>query len=172
MRTAAAVIVLVLSWLLLAAGCGPLEQSEAPPEENAQQKGEATSENGQATTDAETKSAAVVQAFRDAGLEVGEAYPVEQEPGWAQSPVPRTYEEATRFTIPSLGRAPDGADLGGRVFVFESEEDLGAVRDYYEGLDSPIRPYLYTENDVLLQIFNGLAQTEAERYAAVLREAV
>ena len=43
-------------------------------------------------------SAKVVQALRDAGLEVEDSYPVEQEPGWNERPVPRTYEEATRFS--------------------------------------------------------------------------
>ena len=53
-------------------------------------------------------SAEVVQAFRDAELEVGESYPVEQEPGWEQRPVPRTYEEAMRFLVPSLGADAEG----------------------------------------------------------------
>jgi uncharacterized protein DUF192 probably involved in sugar metabolism len=37
-------------------------------------------------------SAEVVQAFRDVGLEVEESYPVEQEPGRNERPMPRTYE--------------------------------------------------------------------------------
>ena len=115
-------------------------------------------------TSAVTPSAAeVIQAFDDAGLEVGNAYPVEQEPGWDQKPVPKTYEEAVRFEIPSLG-----ADSGGRVYVFGSEENLTAVRDYYEGLPSEIRPYVYVKGRVLLQITNQLSNTDAERYNAVL----
>ncbi len=116
-------------------------------------------------------SAHIVQAFREAGLEVGESYPVEEEPGWEQKPVPKTYEEATRFEIPSLGEDTDGSTRGGRVFVFESEEDLAAVRDYYEELDSSIGPYVYTQENVLVQIANQLPQAEAERYGAVVREA-
>ena len=112
-------------------------------------------------------STVVVQAFRDAGLEVGESYPVEQEPGWDELPVPRTYEEATRFLIPSLG-----ADAGGRVFVFGSASDLVAVRDFYEELPRPARPYVYDEGLVLLQLSNQLPEGEAERYNAVLRETV
>lgn len=112
-------------------------------------------------------STEVVQAFRDAGLEIGESYPVEQEPGWDEKPVPRTYEEATRFTVPSLG-----ADAGGRVFVFKSEGDLAAVRDYYEGLERSVRPYVYDEGLVLVQISNQLPEDEAEKYWTVLKEAV
>jgi uncharacterized membrane protein (UPF0127 family) len=112
-------------------------------------------------------SAEVVQAFRDAGLEVGESYPVEQEPGWEERPVPRTYEEATRFLIPSLG-----ADAGGRVFVFGSEEDLRAVRGFYEDLASSERPYVYDEGLVLVQLSNQLPEGEAERYGTALKEMV
>ncbi len=112
-------------------------------------------------------SAEVVQAFRDAGLEVGESYPVEQEPGWDERPVPRTYEEATRFLVPSLG-----ADAGGRVFVFGSNEDLRAVRGFYEDLASSERPYVYDEGLVLVQISNQLPEGEAEGYGTVLRETV
>jgi uncharacterized membrane protein (UPF0127 family) len=112
-------------------------------------------------------STVVVQAFRDAGLEVGESYPVEQEPGWDELPVPRTYEEATRFLIPSLG-----ADAGGRVFVFGSETDLRAVRDFYEELPRSTRPYVYDEGLVLVQLSNQFPEGEAERYSAVLRETV
>ncbi len=117
-------------------------------------------------------SAAVVQAFRDAGLEVGKSYPVEEEPGWNERAVPKTYEEAVRFSISSMGEETDGTVRGGRVFVFGSEEDLATMRDYYESLDSAIRPYLYSQGNVLVQINNQLPQAEAERYGAVLREAV
>jgi hypothetical protein len=92
---------------------------------------------------------------------------VEQEPGWDELPVPRTYEEATRFLIPSLG-----ADAGGRVFVFGSEEDLVAVRDFYEGLARSTRPYVYDEGLVLVQLSNQLSEGEAERYSTVLRETI
>jgi uncharacterized membrane protein (UPF0127 family) len=110
-------------------------------------------------------STEVVQAFKDAGLEVGNSYPVEQEPDWNEKPLPRTYKEATRFEIPSLGE-----ETGGRVFVFQSEEDLIAVRDYYDSLDISIRPYIYTEGKVLLQMSNRTPQAEAERYQAVLKQ--
>jgi hypothetical protein len=88
----------------------------------------------QVTSAKQPSSAEVVQAFKNARLEVGESYPVEQEPGWNQNQVPKTYLGATRFEIPSLG-----AGAGGRVFVFSSERDLTAVRDYYEGLESSVR---------------------------------
>ncbi len=112
-------------------------------------------------------SAKVVQAFREVGLEVEESYPVEQEPGWNERPVPRTYEEATRFLVPSLG-----ADAGGESSSSRTEEDLRAVRGFYEGLASSERPYVYNEGLVLVQISNQLLENEAEGYGTVLRETV
>jgi hypothetical protein len=48
----------------------------------------------------------VVQAFQTEGLEVGTYYPVEEEnEDGTPSPLPKTYEEGTRFTIPSLEAA-------------------------------------------------------------------
>ena len=112
-------------------------------------------------------SADVVQGFQDSGLEIGGSYPVEQEPGWEERLVPRTYEEATRFLVPSLG-----GDAGGRVFIFGSEEDLRAVRDFYEDLEPSTRPYVYVEGLVLVQVSSQLPEGEAERYSTVLRETV
>ncbi len=121
----------------------------------------------QATSAVTPSAAEVIQAFDEAGLEVGNAFPVEQEPGWDQKPVPKTYEEAARFEIPSLGEG-----YGGRVYIFGSEENLNTVRDYYEGLPSDIRPYVYVKGKVLVQITNQLPSTDAERYKAALDAAV
>jgi len=107
----------------------------------------------------------VVRAFSREGLEVGVFYPVEEE---GPSPVPITYEEGTRFTTPSLGE-----DAGGRVFTFESEEDLQPVRDYYEELGKEVgmfNSHVYVEGNVLLQINGQLPKDQAEEYEAVLRE--
>ncbi|HLL38211.1 MAG TPA: DUF192 domain-containing protein [Rubrobacteraceae bacterium] len=110
---------------------------------------------------------AVVQMFQNAGLEVGETYPVEEEPGWQETRIPKSYAEALRFKIPSLE-----GDAGGRIFVFGSEEDLAAVRDYYERLVPSVRPHLYVEGQMVLQITNQLPKADADRYGAVLKETV
>jgi len=119
-------------------------------------------------------STEVIQAFRQAGLEVGESYPVEQQPGWEESSVPKTYEEGTYFGIPSLGRDSSGEGRGGRVLVFGSEGDLAAVRDYWErrNYERGAGTHIYAEGNALLQISQHLPEAQAERYAAVLREAV
>ncbi len=73
----------------------------------------------------------VVQEFRDQGLEVGKSYPIEQDPGWKKSPTPKVHKSGVRFLIPSV--CPD--DCGGRVYSFESQEDLEVMEDYYDSLD-------------------------------------
>jgi len=108
----------------------------------------------------------VIQAFQNAGLDVGETYPVEEEPSWDENLLPKSYAQAVRFRIPSLE-----GDVGGRVFVFDSEGDLAAVRNFYERLDSSVRPHLYVKSQVLLQISNEVPKAEADRYGAVLQEA-
>ena len=169
-------LALLFASLLLIAGCGAQEEESPPPEEE-EQTTTAPAETTQATTMASTpEPGEVIQAFQNAGLEVGETYPVEEEPGWDETRVPKTYAQAARFTIPSLGVPPVGVpgprDRGGRVFVFDSEEDLTAVRNFYEGLDPTARPRVYVKDQVLLQIANQLPTAEADRYGAVLQQTV
>ena len=115
----------------------------------------------------------VVEAFRDAGAGVGASYPVEQDPDFMESPTPRTCEEGTRFEIPSLGK-----DAGGRVFSYESQEDLQVMRNYYEKLEETpllgpaLRSHLYQDGLLLVQINGDLPKTQADRYGEILEEEV
>lgn len=115
----------------------------------------------------------VVVAFEDEGLEVGDFYPVEEDKDFEKSPTPNTFEEGTRFEIPSLGK-----DSGGRVFVFEDRENLQVLRDYYRELENmpvfgpSLHSHLYDDGLVLLQINGELPKSEADRYGEVLEEEV
>ena len=168
---------LLFTSLLLIVGCSAEEESQAPEED--EQTTTATSETTQRATTKEASTLSpdeVIQAFENAGLEVGETYPVEQEPGWDENRVPKTYAQAVRFTIPSLGVPEEGVpgprDRGGRVFVFDSQRDLDAVRGYYEALGRSVLPHVYVKDQVLLlQINNELPKAEADKYGAVLQEA-
>jgi hypothetical protein len=87
------------------------------------------------------------------------------------------YLEPTRrgraFEIPSLGEDAAGRDLGGRVFTFESEEDLAEVRDFYEGLDEaggPFFSWVFAEGNVLIQISGRLPEEGARQYEAILED--
>jgi hypothetical protein len=120
---------------------------------------------GYALGSSEITSEEVVQAFRDEGLEVGESHPVEEEdPSSPTFSVPKTYKEATRFEIPSLGE-----DKGGRVFTFETRRDVERVRTYYEGFSGEAYSHVFVKDDVVLVQINGeLPVQEAGQYRAVL----
>ena len=105
----------------------------------------------------------VIQAFRDEGLEVGETRQVDREVD--RSFVPKTYQEQVSFTVPSQGER-----VGGRVFTFESLEDLEQVREHYEGFGKLFSSYVYVENNVLAQSSGIMPEEQAERYGEVLRE--
>ena len=112
---------------------------------------------------AQPTSADVVERFKAEGLDVADHYPIGQDD---QTPVPKTYREATRFTISSLG----GGTGGGRVFVFDSPADMKPVEDYYEGFSGMLYSHVYTEGNVLLQINGELPKAKAEEYDRVLQE--
>ena len=105
----------------------------------------------------------VVRAFRDEGLEAGEAQQIDRDVDLRF--VPKTYEEQVRFSIPSAG------EPAGRVFTFESREDLEQVREHYEGFGDLFASYVYVEGNVLVQIPGSVPEEQAERYGEVLQEA-
>src|SRR5215203_3715460 len=61
-------------------------------------------------------SEAVVLAFKDEGVPMGDYYPVEEVEGWTTSIVPKTYTECTHLDIPGMG-------AGHAVQTFVSEND-------------------------------------------------
>ena len=116
-----------------------------------------------AVVNREPNAEEVIQAFRDEGLEVGETQQVDREED--RSFVPKTYKEQVSFTIPSQGER-----AGGRVFTFESQEDLEQVREHYEGFGDLFSSYVYVEDNVLVQISGSVSKEQAERYGEVLQE--
>jgi hypothetical protein len=116
-----------------------------------------------AVVNREPNAEEVIQAFRDEGLEVGETQQVDREGD--RSFVPKTYEEQVSFKIPSQGER-----VGGRVFTFESQEDLEQVREHYEGFEELFSSHVYVEDEVLVQISGSVPEDDAERYGEVLRE--
>ncbi len=101
---------------------------------------------------------------------MGDTYPVEKVEGWKTSPVPKTYTDGTHFDIPGMGEGH-----GGQVFVFENEEDLNVMVDYYESLpnSSPmLRSHLYVEKLVMLRIGGDFPKSDADAYGEVLEQEV
>jgi hypothetical protein len=116
-----------------------------------------------AVVNREPNAEEVIQAFRDEGLEVGETQQVDREGD--RSFVPKTYEEQVSFKISTQGER-----VGGRVFTFESQEDLEQVREHYEGFEELFSSHVYVEDEVLVQISGSVPEDDAERYGEVLRE--
>ncbi len=105
----------------------------------------------------------VVEAFWEEGLEVSETRRIDRESD--RSLLPKTYKEQTSFSIPSFGR-----NAAGRVYTFESREDLETVREHYEGAEGLFPSYVYDEGNVLVYIPGEVSEDEAERYAEILRK--
>jgi hypothetical protein len=63
-----------------------------------------------------------------------------------------------------------GECVGGRVFTFESQEDLEQVREHYEGFGGLFSSQVYVEDEVLVQISGSVPEEGAERYGEGLRE--
>ena len=117
----------------------------------------------------------VLQAFREERLEVADAANLEDDPNWQRDgPVPTTYKEAYRFSMPSLGIDPAGNPKAtGKVFIFDSPRDLQPVRDYYEGLSGIRASHVYINDaeTVLIQMPAGeVPKDKADRYGAVLKQ--
>jgi hypothetical protein len=108
-------------------------------------------------------SADVIQAFRAAGLEIGETSTMgPQDYGAA----PMTAVEGTRFLIPSLGE-----DKGGRVLSFSSSADIEPVRAYYTELGKASAlffSWVFVNDNILVQINGNLPEEQARQYEAAL----
>lgn len=106
----------------------------------------------------------VLAAFQEGGLEIGSTYPEDM----TGSVVPKTYEEAHRFEIPSLG-----PDAGGLIYTFSSQEDLNAVENYYELISEWGvfgRPWIYTNGKVLVMVNGDLPEDQVLGYEDALND--
>lgn len=71
-----------------------------------------------------------------------------------------------------------GADSGGRVFVFERQEDSQVIHDYYRQVENmplfgaALHSHLYTDGLVLVQIKGELPKAQADRYGEAREEEV
>lgn len=161
-------VVFVLLGLVVLAACGTEasvtstatntaalpEQSSAPPASDAPSPTE---------TVAELDSAAVVQAFQEAGLAAKEPRPMTRD-DYGLGPL---VGEGTRFLIPSLG-----PDAGGRVIVGTPEE-MNKLADYYVSLgkeSAAFFSHVFRSKDgsVVVQMNGELPDKQAEEYEAVV----
>jgi len=105
----------------------------------------------------------VIEAFKDAGLEVEGARPMTKDD---YGIAPMTAVEGTRFLIPSLC-----LDCGGRVFNFASPEDLEVTKAYYVELgraSAMFFSWVFVKDNILVQINGDLPEEKAKQYEATL----
>jgi len=106
-----------------------------------------------------------LEAFKAAGVEIGETYPLtNQDIGLG----PRVIVEGTRFFIPSLGK-----NNGGRIFSYASQADLNATKNYYLNAvkaGGATRIWLFTKDNILVQINGGLPDAKAKQYEAAMNK--
>lgn len=105
----------------------------------------------------------VIEAFKNAGLEAENVRPMTKDDfGLA----PMIASKATRFYIPSLGEG-----CGGRLYSFNSLEDLEIMKNYYvsAGKKSAIFfSWVFTKDNILVQINGDLNEGKAKQYEATL----
>ena len=101
----------------------------------------------------------IVQDLRDARLEVGESYLVEEGHGVEREPGSEDARGGYELRELSLG---EGARR--RVLVYESPEALDTVIEYYERYFRPLASQVFVEDEVLVQIDSDLPQGEANGY--------
>src|SRR4028118_2354156 len=136
---------------LLLSACGSGEQRSGEP-------GASSSSDSPPSGSSNTPpSDEVVQTFRDQGLEVGDSYPIEEDPGHAKFIGPKTYQEGTRFLLPSAG-----------------EDTVEVMKNYWESLNEDTSGMLYShvygKGTVLVHITGQFPKGRADRYGQVLQE--
>ena len=104
----------------------------------------------------------VISAFEEAGLEAQQPSKMTKD-NYGMAPY---LCEGTRFLIPSLGE-----NSGGRIFICDSINDLNALQKYYTELGEASAlffSWVFTNNNVLVQINGNLAEDIARQYEQVI----
>lgn len=145
---------LVLSFGL--AGCGDSSTNDKPKESNINAE-EEKKVLAKSTED-------VIKHFKDDNLELGEVSDLPNDE------FGNIRKEGKRLLIPSLG-----ADAGGRLFLFENEEDLQKAKSYYDELGNS-GPMFYSHTHqselFLIQMNGDMEDNEFAKYVASLEKAV
>lgn len=102
----------------------------------------------------------VVQAFKDAELEVGDVTEMDKKE------FGNVRKEGKRVLIPSLGE-----DAGGRLMSFKNDKDLEETKAYYDDLGKS-GPMFYSHTHksglFLLQMNGDMEDAEFEKYAKAM----
>ncbi|EON70672.1 hypothetical protein [Lysinibacillus sphaericus] len=139
------------------AGCGADSSKEDKPKENGAKTEEPQKVLAKTTDD-------VIKHFKDDGLETGEVSDLPNDE------FGNIRKEGKRVLIPSLGD-----DSGGRLFLFDSEENLQKAKSYYDELGNS-GPMFYSHTHqsglFLIQMNGDMEDNEFAKYSASLEKAV
>jgi len=111
----------------------------------------------------------VIQAFRDEGLEVGESYPVEDDPEWGTGLLPKTMDSGTRFELPRYKAGGQDPPVGD-VFHFATPEDQRVLSDYLETVSKSsglFYTHVYETDGFMLKIDGKVPKAVADGYGQV-----
>lgn len=149
-------------------GCGGASTLSSSTGQNTQTTNNQTTEQPQKPAEPVFQKWTVEQAleqFKKAGLEAENVRDMEKEDyGLA----PMNAQVAKRFFIPSLGK-----DNGGRIYSFESQEELENMKAYYESFrkkSAAFHTWVYTKDNILVQINGDLKEKKAKKYEAALKQ--
>lgn len=106
----------------------------------------------------------VIQAFKDAGLEVGDVKDMDKKE------FGNVRKEGKRVLIPSLGD-----DAGGRLMSFDKEKDLEETKAYYDDLGKS-GPMFYSHTHqsglFLFQMNGDMEDVEFAKYEKAMDEVI
>lgn len=155
--------VLFLSVLVIIGlvGCST---DETPLEEELLTESEAE-QTKEENTFARWTSEEVFDAFLQSDVEFGSTYEMTPE-DFGMTPMVTT--EAHRILIPSLGEEP-----GGRLFIFDNQQDLDLTKSYYDDLGTSsalLFSWTIVRDNVLLQMNGNMPEEQMLIYEQALYE--
>jgi hypothetical protein len=104
----------------------------------------------------------VLEAFKEAGLEVENVSPMTRPDDYAGAPV--NDAEGTKFYISSAGA--EGA--AGRIHSFTSASDQEQMIGYYAGASASSFAWVFVKDNIVVQINGRLPEKKARLYEAAL----
>lgn len=150
-----------LTFIVLVAACSSEGDSTSEASSlSADRKTTASS----AQSHAAATAAELVDAFDEAGLEVGSPRPMTRDD---YGIAPMKAVEAIKIGLPSLCD-----DCGGRVLRFDTAEDLADTKAYYDELgreSAALFSHTFTRGLLLIQLNGELPDAEAAAYNDVLQ---
>ncbi|MDT2278315.1 stress protein [Paenibacillus larvae] len=114
-----------------------------------------------------TTAQQLAEKFKQEGLEVGEIRKMEAQD---YGIIPKTAKEGIRVFTPSLGE-----DAGGRVMLFDKEDELSKVKEAYDNMGKQSALFFshtYAKGNFLLQMTGEMKEDQFKKYQDVMDKAI